>query len=245
MSTRKSHKPKRQWKRPAERVKPETQPTEAGPSSSEPVALVPSTDSVAKDVPDQPAETFDEPVAPGGHAGVMVVKDVKQEYWYRPPDSKARKLFEKIAVLRAAGHDDEAIAKKLHTTPQSVRQYVYLAKKNGWADNEGEPVDLEAEMALNVDRKLVRNLNNALDGGMTNWQTHEVTLELAKRRKVVTDVQDAAGQQALPGVVAIQVVMPPLGVADQVIIEKNVGGVPAFQEGEVVDVGGTSQSQPG
>ena len=246
MSTRKSHKPKRQWKSSAEPGNPESSQVIAGSSSSDAAALVPSTSDQAKDVPEaleEAANLVAIPVTQGGHSGVLVVKDVKQEYWYRPPDSKARKLFNKIAVLREAGHEDEAIAKRIGTTPQSVRQYVYLAKKNGWADNDGEPIDLEAEMALNVDRKLVRNLNNALDGGMTNWQTHEVTLELAKRRKVVSDVQDGAGSQALPGVVAIQVVMPALGAEQQVVVEGNVGGVPAFLEAEVVD--GTRQAESG
>ncbi len=237
MSTRKSHKAKRQWKRPAEPGNPESSleavggTTSSAPPLPEPsetsVALVSSPQPDAKDVPQTiiPAASIPR----------------EQEYWYRTPDSAARKHFQKIAVLRATGRDDHAIAKKLGMTYQSVRQYVYLAKKNGWCDTDGEPVDLEAEMAMNVDRKLVRNLNSALDGGMTNWQTHEVTLELMKRRRVVSDVQEGAGAGGaqLPSVVAIQVVMPPVGAGDQQVIEANVGGVPAFEEGEVVGEGGS------
>lgn len=236
MSTRKSHKAKRQWKSPSERVKPETQAeTQPATSSAQTTdaalgALVPST--LSKNVPDKPSETGDS----DPRSVVMLPPPIeKKPYWYRPPDSKARKHFEKIAVYRTAGHDDAEIAKRMYTTEQSVRQYVYLAKMNGWADNDGEPVDLEAQMAMDVDRKLVRNLDRALDGGFTNYQTHEVTMMLAKQRKVVTNIDQGGQGVVMPGVVAIQVVMPPVGAGDQQIIEANVGGVPAFQEGEVIN----------
>ena len=233
-TTRKTHKSRRRA------------PTTQG--SSEPgqslVAVVPDNGSSsvaglpvpaplpAKDVPDKPSETGD-----SDQRSVVMLPPPKPEkpYWYRPPDSKARKLFAKIAVQRAAGHDDAHIAKKLGTTAGSIKQYVYLAKMNGWADQDGEPVDLEAQMALDVDRKLVRNIDRALDGGFTNYQTHEVTMMLAKQRKVVTDIDAGGSGESMPNVVAIQIVMPPLSLEQQTIVEANVGGVPAFQEGQVVD----------
>lgn len=224
--TRKSHKPKRQWKRPVELGDPESSVAAVGSS----------TDNTA------PVNEIAELLSPSTEKPAVedaAVKPLQPEkpYWYRPPDSKARKLFEKIAVMRAAGRDDEFIAKKLGTTYQSVRQYVYLAKMNGWADDDGEPVDLEAELALNVDRKIVRNISHSLDGNMTNWQTHEMTIAAAKGRGVFKNHDTASGQQqqSMP-VVAIQVIMPTVGVGDQQVVEANVGGVPAFEEGEVLNV---------
>ena len=163
----------------------------------------------------------------------------KKQWWYRPPDSKARKLVEKIVVMREAGHEDKAIAKRLKTTEQSVRQYMYMGRKNGWLNAEDEPVDLELELALNVDRKVVRNVSASLDGQMTNWQTHEMTIAAAKGRGIFKshEVSKNDGGNAL-SVVAIKVIMPAVGASDQMpeIREDQMGGVPAYVEGEVFDV---------
>lgn len=160
----------------------------------------------------------------------------KKQYWYRPPDSKARKLFERIVIMRTAGHNDSEIAKKLKTTEAAVRQYVYLAKKNKWADDEGEPIDLEAELAINIDRKIVRNISASLDGQMTNWQTHEMTIAAAKGRGVFkSEKTDAGGPANAMAVVQIQIINPTVGAADQIVNEENVGGVPAYIEGDVSD----------
>ena len=159
-----------------------------------------------------------------------------KQWWYRPADSKARKIVDKIVVHRAAGRSDADIAKLVKTTEASVRQYVYLARKNGWLDDEDAPVDLEAELALDVDRKVVRNIGAALDGQMTNWQTHEMTMAAAKGRGIFKthEKSDGAVQTALP-VVAIQVIMPTIGAEDQrpEITEADMGGVPAYTDGEV------------
>jgi transposase len=177
----------------------------------------------------------DAPVDPDHMIGPPAAELPQNQYWYRPPDSKARKYFEKIVVLRAAGHHDEEIAKRLKTTAASVRQYVYLAKRNGWADDEGEPIDLEAELALNIDRKVVRNINHTLDGGMTNWQTHEMTIAAAKGRGVFkSDKADASVNVTMP-IVAIRIDMPALSAAHQVVNEANVGGTPNYQEAEIIE----------
>jgi transposase len=172
------------------------------------------------------------PDDPDHRVGPPPAEIPENQYWYRPPDSKARKYFEKIAVMRAAGHHDEEIAKRLKTTAASVRQYVYLAKKNGWATDEGEPVDLEAELALNIDRKVVRNINHVLDGGMQNWQAHEMTIAAAKGRGIFKNHEKNEGGPAQMPIVAIKVEM--VG-AVQPVVEANVGGVPAYVEGEVED----------
>lgn len=161
----------------------------------------------------------------------------ERQWWYRPADSKARKLVEKIVVMDVAGYKDADIAKKLKTTPASISQYRYLGKKNGWIrigdDGDEEVVDLEAELAMNIDRKIVRNIDHALDGGMTNYQTHEMTIAAAKGRGIFKNDQSKnEGNASLP-VVAIQVIMPTIGVSDQAVVEANVGGVAAYVEGDI------------
>lgn len=176
------------------------------------------------------------PVPPGASEGSppSIPPAETRPGWYRPPDSKARKWFEKIAIMRAAGHHDDAIAKRLDTTVQSVRQYVYLAKKNGWTDDDGEPIDLEAELALNIDRKIVRNIGQSLDGYLLPQQTHEMTIAGAKGRGIFKNHEkvEGDGSQVLP-VVAIQVVMPPIGTRDQIVDEQAMGGTPAYLDAEV------------
>jgi len=240
VSTRKSHKSRRKAV-PQKPVNPEgSVVSRSGSSSDTPttpdsVALVPSSSHPVADI--LTAVDGDAKDTPTGSVPTLVAPPPlpARPYWYRQPDSKSRKLCEKIVVMRAAGRDDAYIAKKLDTTEQTVRQYVYLGHKNGWLDNDGEPVDLEAELALDIDRKTVRNIGHSLDGGMTNWQTHEMTLAAAKGRGIFKNHEKSDGSvsQSLP-VVAIQVIMPPVGAGDQVVVEANVGGVPAFVEGEAV-----------
>ena len=165
-------------------------------------------------------------------ATVPQEKPREEQSWYRKPDSKLRGQSAKIAVMRAAGHKTDAIAKRLKTSDANIRFVEFIARKNGWYDEDDQPVDVEAELAFDIDRKIVRNISASLDGQMTNWQTHEMTIQAAKGRGVFksSDRQEAPPQLQ---VVAIQVVMPSIGVVDQQIVDANVGGTPAYLEGEV------------
>lgn len=239
--TRKTHKSRK------------TEPTSApdsGPSSTALATTLPSVPPVNVLAAVLKSKTGEEGVlVPGAPVLPLTDPDPKTQWWYRPADSKARKIVNKVVVLRVAGHDDKEIAKRLKTTAQSVRQYVYLAHKNGWLDDNDEPVDIEAELAMDVDRKVVRNVSASLDGQMTNWQTHEMTIAAAKGRGIFkSDAAkgDVAAVGALP-IVAIQVVMPPVGAGDQLpeIREDQMGGRPAYLDGEVDDVGAeASEGRP-
>jgi hypothetical protein len=227
-NTSKSHKSR---KTGAAKAKPRKSSGDS-PSSA---AIVPATPDPSSDVAKPEKGERDAPPAGIGTGAPEELPREKQA-WYRPADSKARKHFEKIAIMRAAGRNDAEIAKKLKTTEASVRQYVYLAKKNGWVDDEGEPIDLEAELAINIDRKVVRNISASLDGQMTNWQTHEMTLAAAKGRGMFKSaVADGGNAPNVMSVVQIQIVNPSVGASDQMVVEENVGGVPAYIEGEVED----------
>ena len=165
------------------------------------------------------------------------VPSVKPEdqWWFRAPDSKTRKTFEKIMILRTAGRTSKEIAKKLNTTEGNVDNVVYIARKNGWLNADDEVVDIELDLALDIDRKVVRNISAALDGNMTNWQTHEMTMAAAKGRGHFKNHEvsknDGAAQMS---VVAIQVVMPPVGAGDQLpqVEESQMGGEPAYLEAD-------------
>ena len=219
------------------------------PSSLVPVATasVAPVDIRASDV--APTQAIVAPIPTEGAVepttGIPQPVRREDQPWYRPADSKFRKQSEKIAVHRAAGRKAPEIAKRMGTTEGNIRHIEYIARKNGWYDDDGEPVDLEADMAMSIDRKLVRNIDASLDGQMTNWQTHEMTLELMKRRKVVSDVEQGADPHTGLSVVAIRIEMPAIGAGDQVFAEENVGGTPAYLEGDITESldGGTGLRQ--
>lgn len=160
----------------------------------------------------------------------------EKQDWYRKPDSAVRTKAEKIAVMRMAGRPVADIAKRMGVTEGRVRVIEYLARKNGWYDDEDQPVDLEAELAYNTDRKIVRNINASLDGQMTNWQTHEMTIAAAKGRGVFKNHDKVQVESQQMTVVAIRVDMPALGAGDQHISEENVGGTPAYLDAVVTEV---------
>lgn len=225
MTSAKSHKSK---KAGSGRPRSNSRRADAPPGQPE---LIPGTDLVPSPSSGAPADDLPPPsIAVAPEEG-----DPKKQFWYRKPDSKIRKKVEKILVMKAAGHKTSAIAKRLGTTEGTIRQDLYIAKRNGWLDDDGEPIDLEAELALNVDRKIVRNINASLDGQMTNWQTHEMTIAAAKGRGVFRNHErtDGGQAQAMP-VVAIQVIRPEgMNISIGDIPEDQMGGVPAYLEGEV------------
>ena len=174
-------------------------------------------------------------VAAGGIDTGIIEEDPKKQSWYRAPDSKTRTMWNKIAVMDAAGHPDKAIAKKLSTTEGTIQQARYIARKNGWMDDNGEAIDLELELALNIDRKIVRNISASLDGKMTNYQTHETTLKAASGRGIFKTHAVNQNENSAPmGMIGIQIIMPALGAGDQKmeIPESMCGGVPSYVDGE-------------
>ncbi len=206
--------------------KPRSSPTELGgpppttqalaPLSSPPDSTAPVVSEVATDIP---------------------TEDPQKQWWYRKPESATRKLTDKIAILDGAGLKDDEIAKRLKSTVATVRSARYIARKNGWWDVSDQPIDVEVELALSIDRKVVRNLNASLDGQMTNWQTHETTLAAAKGRGMFRNHDAAQTQQTQLMPVAIQIIMPAIGAEDQrmEIPEAMCGGVAAYVEGDIVD----------
>ena len=164
----------------------------------------------------------------------------EKQPWYRPADSKMRPKAIQIVAWRAAGHDDKAIAKKLNTTETTIRNCLYIARKNGWLAEGDVPVDtdIEDELAVSIDRKIVRNISASLDGQMTNYQTHEMTIAAAKGRGIFTERSKTDTTIQATGLVQIQVVkVAGVDVQEQMkaIPADQMGGVAAYLEGEVAE----------
>ena len=196
-------------------------------------------------VPGKPRKspTTKDTEAPATNALISIAEAIAQgippspvkEQWRRTPDSPTYKLFQKIVILKEAGATSEYVAKKLKKSAGYIDNVMWLARKNGWLNDEDEPIDLEAELVLGIERKIVRNIDRALDGEMTNWQTHEMTLKAAAGRGIFKNYDKQEGGVVMTPIVAIKVVMPSIGESDQrvEIPDSMVGGVPAYIEGEV------------
>ena len=156
--------------------------------------------------------------------------------WKRAHDSKMRKKVARILVLKMAGHKTSAIAKRLATTPETVRHYLYIAGKNGWLSPDGlELVDPAETLVYDAAHKVVRNINSALDGKNLSGQQFEMTVETAKgiglfKNHSATKVE---GQVTMPAL-EVKFVLPQ-GSAPFVAPEGAAyGGEPAYVEGQVV-----------
>lgn len=164
------------------------------------------------------------------------------QWWYRKPDAPLRKIVDRICALKRQGKTPAEIGKKLDIGRETVNNHMYIARKNGWLDDNDEPIEIEEDLKRTVDRKIVRNIDASLDGHMTNWQTHEMTIAAAKGRGIFKN-HDVVKQDgpAVFAPVAIQVIMPAVGAADQTVNEANIGGTPAYVEAEVSneEIGGT------
>lgn len=229
----KSHKAQKTGGKP--RLAPNTRLSGNPPSADAPAATDPQNLVNALMKPDDGRPTADEKA--GVEDQSIPQEDPKKQWWYRVPNSKSRKLAEKIAILDARLMDDASIAKKLGIKESTVAQTRYIARKNGWWDVDDNPIDLETELALTIDRKIVRNISAALDGQMTNWQNHEMTIAAAKGRGIFKNHEKASVEHKQLTPVAIQIVMPPLAESQQrvEIPEHMVGGVPAYEEGQIVE----------
>lgn len=154
-----------------------------------------------------------------------------------------RKKVAKILVLKMVGHRTAEIARRLKTTPDTVRHYLYIAGKNGWLAPDGlEMVDPAEQLLYSSEHKVVRNINLALDGQPLLPQQFEMTLETAKGTGLFKQHSAAKieGQVSIPSLeVHIQI---PHGAASLALPDAgSLGGAPAYVDGQVIEAAETKQ----
>lgn len=152
--------------------------------------------------------------------------------WYCPDNSKVRPVALQIIAMRLSGMEDPTIAKSLGISEKSLSPYVYRATKNGWLDIDYDPKE---RIQFQVMHKVVRNLEEGLESkGIMNTgmkeRTH-VALKIAEGT-IFKGFDQQVAPQSSSTVVAVQVVMP--DGPRQVIRADTTGGIPAFQDAEVV-----------
>lgn len=155
--------------------------------------------------------------------------------WKRASDSRMRKKVTKIVVLKLAGWKTAEIAKRLKTTPDTIRHYLYIAGKNGWLTGDGELVDPAEQLVYETSHKIVRNINAALDGQILKPQQFEMTVEAAKGTGHFKNHSAAKveGNFTIPTLeVRFEI---PKGSPIEPPVPGSFGGVGSYVEGQTVD----------
>jgi hypothetical protein len=161
------------------------------------------------------------------------VPTTKKPFWDVGKDSKTYETCMKILSMRVAGIDDKTIADTLKLSMQTVWNYCYIAGKNKWADTFANAKD---QIEFSIMPKVVRELEAGLDdrvrhvtSGMTVGQ--QMALQIAAGT-VFKKFQEAGPERTTNNILAIRIETVAGAIVD--IKEENIGGVPAYVEGEEV-----------
>lgn len=146
---------------------------------------------------------------------------------------KVRKTVSAIVALKIQGFSTAEIAEQLSIKPASVRQYLWIAGKNGWLTTH-DPHEIAHSQLVH---RAVSNLDEWLHArdARTGLPDKEVMLESLKGLSVFGG--GAPAQQPEGGatnVLAIQITMPVSNNLPQ-MREGNDGGRPAYIDGQVLD----------
>lgn len=202
----------------------------AAPPSSLPPTVVES----AGPTPALPA-TDDRVRCPNPHCNILTKRrtcqqcggKVPQPSWRLPDDCDTRELAMKIIAMRIAGLDDEEIAKQLGLAHRSIRQYVYIASKNGWLTDFSSTKDA---IEFGLLPKALKNLHGLLDSEILPVKA-KATMELLQGTAFKEFDQKTADQQAPTTVVAIRIERP---AAPITVREGTIGGTPGYVEADLV-----------
>jgi DNA-binding CsgD family transcriptional regulator len=153
-----------------------------------------------------------------------------RERWKLPADSVVREKASQIVAMKIQGLSTAEIAVELGLTPHSVRQYLYLAGKNGWLLTSDPNDQLEYSLA----HKIVRNVSASLDGAVLNTQQHETTIAAARGIGLFKQHEVIKGDVGT-SLTALSIKIESSGPA-QATREDTIAGTPAYAiEGEVVE----------
>lgn len=159
----------------------------------------------------------------------------KQKWTGLPPKSKIRKKAAQIMALKIEGHTNEEIAAIVGLAPRSLRQYLWIAAKNGWLTIH-EP---DEDVSLRLAHRAVSNLDELLHARDkdTGLPSQTITLETLKGTGIFRD-HSSKGQaeaQVMPSM-ALQInIIAPDGAALPQMKAGSTFGTPAFIEGQVAD----------
>lgn len=147
---------------------------------------------------------------------------------------KAYATAMKVLLLKADHKTYKEIAEILGTSEGYIKNIMWMAGKNGWF-TEGDFADPSEELAFKTVHKVVKNINQALDGQDLTDKQQEMTLETAKGIGLFKQHSSSKvdGTSLSPGLsITIQL---PAGHEQPQLPEGGAVGAPMFLEAEKVD----------
>lgn len=166
----------------------------------------------------------------------LIQRQAKQRIRGIPKSGKIRNKVVAIVSLKLQGFSTVEIGEQLGLKPASIRQYMWIAGKNGWLTT-ADPHDVADNILVH---RVVSNLEELLHSRnvATGLPDKEVTLEAAKGFGIFKDHTKAeapAAQQA--NVLTINFQFPKQDGPLPTVRAENVGGSPAYIDAEVVSRG--------
>lgn len=164
---------------------------------------------------------------------IVQEKRQKQRWINLSPNSKMRKKAAQICALKIEGKDNDEIAKIVGLAPRSLRQYLWVAGKNGWLTSADPQDDVDYRLA----HRAVSNLDELLHArdprGMPD---KEITLATLRGTGIFRnhDAKPAEGMTGQQNVLQINI-QTPNADSVQVIRPGTMQGTPAFIEGEKIE----------
>ena len=157
-----------------------------------------------------------------------------------PAEGKIHQTVKAIQVLRQDGFSTQEISEKLGIKPASIRQYMWIAGKNGWLN----PLDPYEKAHSELVHRAVSNAEEWLHArdSKTGLPDKEFTLEAMKGFGIFGSGPAQQSEQGHTNVLAINITMPTGGNLPT-MRDGNAGGVGAYVDGEIVHASGQSRRQ--
>lgn len=177
------------------------------------------------------------PVPKPSDSGGSDVVPVKKAFWDVGKGSKSYEQAQKVLALKATGMDAASIAEALGYSKQSVHNLTYIASKNGWLT---EFSNAREQIEYRIMPKVLRVIEEGLEDTRrhtTSQQTvaQQIALDVAGGTVFKQFEQAQSGSPAVSNIIGIRVQVVPGGVTE--LAPDSGGGVAAYEDGEVVDVG--------
>lgn len=155
-----------------------------------------------------------------------------QKWTGLPKKGKVRKTVSAILALKVQGYSTQEIAEQLQIKPASVRQYLWIAGRNGWLNTQDPHEKAHSELV----HRAVTNLEEWMTArdARTGLPDKEITLAAASGLGIFGGGPAQQQEHQATNILAIQITMPSGGNLPQ-MREGNAGGAPAFVEGEVIN----------
>lgn len=156
----------------------------------------------------------------------------EQKWTGLPAKGKVRKTVAAILALHVQGYSTNEIAEQLKLKPASVRQYKWIAGRNGWLNTQDPHEKAHSQLV----HRAVSNLEEWMHArdARTGLPDKDITLAAASGLGIFGGGPAQQQEHQATNILAIQITMPQGANLPQ-MRDGNAGGAPAYVEGEIVN----------